>query len=82
MEYTFSITYAQEVRANFDAVVEGLEESFTVPNSEVFSDAPADQASLFDGKIAYEVDNSACAAFDEPNCLAVTSTTLTTSTLS
>jgi hypothetical protein len=73
VEYTFSITYAQEVRATFDAVVDTLENSFTVPTTRVFSDAPASEVLLFDGKIAYEVDNSACAAFDAPTCLAVTS---------
>lgn len=73
MEYTFSISYAQEVRGTFDDVVDILEDSFTVPNTRVFSDATASEAILFDGKIAYEVDNSVCAAFEAPKCLAVTS---------
>lgn len=73
VEYTFSITYAQGVRGTFDAVVDSLEDSFTVPNIRTFLDTTPSEALLFDGKIAYEVDNSACAAFDAPTCLAVTS---------
>jgi hypothetical protein len=48
-------------------------DSFIVPETEVFSDATANKDELFDGKIDYEVNNSLCAAFDAPKCLAVTS---------
>jgi hypothetical protein len=73
VEYSFLLTYSQQVRDTFDDVVSVLVDSFIVPETEVFSDATANKDDLFDGKIDYEVNNSLCAAFDAPKCLAVTS---------